>query len=46
MAAFFREVMAGKIPAVRKLDVYTWPNLIKQFDNVLRQAILKSASLG
>ena len=46
MAAFFQEVMTGKIPPVRKLDVYTWPNLIKQFDNVLRQAILKSASLG
>lgn len=43
MAKFFQEVMGGKIPAVRRLDAYTWPNLIKQFDNVLRLAIWKSA---
>lgn len=46
MATFFQEVMAGKIPAARRLDAYTWPNLIKQFDNVLRQVIRKSAPLG
>lgn len=46
MTTFFQEVMSGKIPAIRRLDAYTWPNLIKQFDNVLRQAIRKSATQG
>lgn len=46
ITTFFQEVMAGKIPVARKLDTYTWPNLIKQFDNVLRQAIRQYARLG
>lgn len=39
IATFFQEVMSGEIPVVRRLDAYTWPNLIKQFDNILWQAI-------
>ena len=42
LATFFQEVMSGKIPVVKRLDTYAWPNLIRGFDNVLRQVIRRN----
>lgn len=46
MATFFLEVMSGKVPLVKRLDTYTWPNLIRSFDDVLRQVVGKKKGSG
>ncbi len=36
MTTYFQEVMSGKVPQEKRPDAYAWPNLITQFDEVLR----------
>lgn len=39
MAHFVREVFAGQVPPRRCPEAYAWPNIIRQFDGVLRRVL-------
>ncbi|MBN1394466.1 MAG: glycosyltransferase [Pirellulales bacterium] len=39
IAAFFADLMRGMVPESRHPEIYSWPNLIQRFDQMLQQAM-------